>query len=79
MTMVNVFLTNSYVITLMTVEITVMKMDVVCHVHCQFVNERKCEDVSEWPAILTIGNISKGSEESLFMVDLPFTEYLVML
>ena len=56
-----------------------MKMDVVCHVHCQFVNERKCEDVSEWQAILTIGNSSKGSEESLFMVDLPFTEYLVML
>ena len=35
MTMVNVFLTTTDVINLMTVEIAVMKMDVVCHVHCE--------------------------------------------
>ena len=42
-TMVIVFIKDSDVITLTTVEITVMKMDVVCHVHCVGTEARRCE------------------------------------
>ena len=41
MTMVNVFLNTTDVINLMTVEIAVMKMDVVSHVHCETEEARR--------------------------------------